>query len=94
MSGPLSAHRTPTGSIELDFPGDASVLGDEEDPEEVQDLLARAIVAHEGWELVGYAKGGLGWVVEVGESCRLEGLDIDFLKGFVSFDSRFIRMVY
>lgn len=88
MSGTLVARRVEDGRIELDFPADESVLEYVVGEEEVDKLVsgvreACSNVKELEQEMVGCARGKLGWIVELGAGVKLEELKIVSMVGLV-----------
>mgnify|MGYP001565163375 FL=1 len=89
MSGLLIARRMEGGSIQLDFPADAGVLTNAVEGKDLDKLVmgvrkACSSVERLDLEVVCYAKGELGWVVELSTNVDLEELKIDSMAELVS----------
>lgn len=87
MSGSLTARKPDPKSpvIELEFPADESVLYDDKDPAldaRIRQAALEACPMLEG-HIVGWAKAGLGWVIEISPEISLPACQID-CKSFVS----------
>lgn len=96
MSGTLTAEQLPDGRIELDFPADNSILenfwtaknqrGEQYNYEALR--LALPGLLHEATggsqlEIIGFAFGELGMIIEVSGKQRIEGIQMS-AKPFVS----------
>lgn len=85
LSGTLTARKCEDGQIELDFPADSSVIAPMTDAAlatEVVECAAACSRSFDG-EIVGWAKAGLGWVVELSSKVNLPTSVVDS-KPFVS----------
>ncbi|ORY86644.1 hypothetical protein BCR35DRAFT_264186 [Leucosporidium creatinivorum] len=88
MSGTLTARRLEGGKIELEFPDDTLEVTktvSEEKEQRLREAIKSASPEFEG-KLLGWAKGKLGWIIELSAELELEKVKIDTpFGGYVVF---------